>query len=125
MSLVSKQRQREAKSYVRSRIYFYYQFLGQQQFLGLGLTAKAAALSEENRAAVGTAASTAIMWLYGNQTAEKEEYNDKKTELDATYNPIITKLHQQQGNILPSRKVVTVAAPTLKPQSTATVEEVD
>lgn len=39
----------------------------------------------------------AIKWLDGNQTAEKEEYDDKLKELEGICNPIMTKLYQQAG----------------------------
>jgi len=39
----------------------------------------------------------AIKWLDGNQTAEKDEYDDKLKELEGICNPIMTRLYQQAG----------------------------
>jgi len=55
-----------------------------------------------------------ISWLDSNQTAEKDEFEHQKKELEAVCNPVMTKLHQApQGS---------ASAPTA---GGATVEEVD
>ena len=44
-----------------------------------------------------------ISWLDGNQTAEKEEFEHQKKELESVCTPIITKMYQaggMPGNIL-------------------------
>ena len=84
-----------------------------------------AALSEEDRSTVSTAASAVTTWLDGNQTAEKDEYDDKKAELEATCNPVMTKLHQQQGGTPPQGGGSGSTGAQSQPQNTATVEEVD
>jgi heat shock protein 1/8 len=38
-----------------------------------------------------------IQWLDGNQTAEKEEFEHQKKELERVSNPIMSKLYQQGG----------------------------
>ena len=38
-----------------------------------------------------------ITWLDGNQMAEKDEFDDKRKELENVCNPIITRLYQQAG----------------------------
>merc|ERR1719317_567887 len=39
----------------------------------------------------------AIKWLDANQTAEKDEYEDKQKELEGVCNPIISKMYQGAG----------------------------
>merc|ERR1711872_46969 len=39
----------------------------------------------------------AIKWLDGNQTAEKDEYEDKQKEVESICNPIISKMYQGGG----------------------------
>jgi len=63
-----------------------------------------------------------ITWLDNNQTAEVDEFKDKQKEIEATCNPIISKLYQQNGN--------TTTPPNCGSQSRQgncgpTVEEVD
>jgi L1 cell adhesion molecule like protein len=40
-----------------------------------------------------------LIWLEGNQLAEKEEFEAKQKELEAFCNPIIAKLYQQSGGM--------------------------
>merc|ERR1711972_1255887 len=51
-------------------------------------------VSDEDKKAINDAADKTISWLDTNQTAEKDEFADKKKELEAVVNPIMTKLYQ-------------------------------
>ena len=57
----------------------------------------ASKLSAEDKAAIEKAAEDTIHWLERNQTAEKDEYEHKRQELENICNPIITKLYQQEA----------------------------
>jgi len=50
-------------------------------------------ISNEDRSAIKEKCEEAIRWLDGNQTAEKEEYDDKLAEVEAVCKPIVTKLY--------------------------------
>jgi L1 cell adhesion molecule like protein len=54
-------------------------------------------ISEEDKKAVLDKCNEVITWLDSNQTAEKDEYEDKQKELEKVYNPIITKVYQAAG----------------------------
>ena len=54
-------------------------------------------ISEEDKKAVLDKCNEVISWLDSNQTAEKDEYEDKQKELEKIYNPIITKVYQAAG----------------------------
>merc|ERR1711907_539426 len=70
-------------------------------------------ISEEDKKVVADKVGEVIGWLDSNQTAEKDEFEHQKKELESICNPIMTKLHQApQG----------ASAPTA---GGATVEEVD
>jgi len=70
-------------------------------------------ISPEDKKTVEDKVSEVINWLDSNQTAEKDEFEHQKKELECICNPIMTKLHQApQG----------ASAPTA---GGATVEEVD
>ena len=53
----------------------------------------AAKLSAEDKAAVTKAVDDSIHWLDANQMAEKDEFEDKLKDLEATCSPILTKVH--------------------------------
>ncbi|EFA86375.1 heat shock protein [Heterostelium album PN500] len=57
----------------------------------------ASKLSEEEKSSIETAAEETIKWLESNQTAEREEFEHKMTELEKVVNPIMTKMYQQSG----------------------------
>jgi len=57
----------------------------------------ASKLSAEDKAAIEKAAEDTIHWLERNQTAEKDEYEHKRQELENICNPIITKLYQGEA----------------------------
>lgn len=49
--------------------------------------------SADERTAVEKAVDEAIKWVEGNQTAHAEEYETKQKELEAVFNPIISKIY--------------------------------
>jgi len=50
-------------------------------------------ISEDEKKTIGDKCSEIISWLDANQSAEKEEFEDKQKELEGVCNPIITKLY--------------------------------
>jgi len=54
-------------------------------------------ISEDDKKTITSKCDEIISWLDNNQTAEKEEFNDKKKELESVCNPIMTKLYQAGG----------------------------
>merc|ERR1712023_125936 len=54
-------------------------------------------ISEEDKKTIEEAADEVIEWLDENPAAEKEDYDEKKKELESVSNPIMTKLYQQYG----------------------------
>jgi len=80
-------------------------------------------IGESDRKMITEKCDEAIKWLDSNQTAEKDEYEDKQKELEGICNPIMTKLYQQAGGApggMPGG-----AAQTGGSGSGPTVEEVD
>mmetsp|Transcript_27709 Transcript_27709/g.38536 ORF Transcript_27709/g.38536 Transcript_27709/m.38536 type:complete len:663 (+) Transcript_27709:94-2082(+) len=54
-------------------------------------------ISEEDKKTIEEAADEVIEWLDENPAAEKDDYDEKKKELESVSNPIMTKLYQQHG----------------------------
>eukprot|EP00271_Cylindrocystis_brebissonii_P019258 TRINITY_DN57_c0_g1_i1.p1 TRINITY_DN57_c0_g1~~TRINITY_DN57_c0_g1_i1.p1 ORF type:complete len:666 (-),score=180.00 TRINITY_DN57_c0_g1_i1:183-2180(-) len=54
-------------------------------------------LEEEDKEAVQTAIKEALEWLDDNQSAEKEDYDEKLKEVEGVCNPIVSKVYQQSG----------------------------
>merc|ERR1712003_110342 len=54
-------------------------------------------ISSEDRATLTAKCDEVINWLDNNQTAEKEEFDHQKKELEGICTPIITKVYQQSG----------------------------
>jgi len=54
-------------------------------------------VSASNRKLIGDKCDETIKWLDANQTAEKDEYEDKQKELEGIFNPIIQDLYAQAG----------------------------
>merc|ERR1719505_277445 len=54
-------------------------------------------ISDDDRKAINDKCDEAIKWLDANQLAEVEEFNEKQKEVEATCNPIITKLYGAAG----------------------------
>ena len=55
------------------------------------------ALSSDDKQTIDSAVQKAIDWLEHNQSAEKDEYEDKLKELEGVCQPIITKMYQGAG----------------------------
>merc|ERR1711974_41223 len=54
-------------------------------------------LSDEDKEALRSKASEVISWLDDNYDASIEQFEEKKKELEAVSNPIMTKMYQQAG----------------------------
>jgi len=54
-------------------------------------------IEAEDKETIEEAIKEAIEWLEDNPEAEKEEYEEKLTEVEEVCNPIITKLYQEHG----------------------------
>ena len=54
-------------------------------------------LSDEDKSVVESGVDETISWLESNQEASTEELQDKKKELEAKIQPIISKLYQGAG----------------------------
>merc|ERR1712107_486950 len=55
------------------------------------------AINESDNATLVAKCDEIISWLDNNQTAEKDEFEHKKKELESVANPIMTKLYQAAG----------------------------
>merc|ERR1712098_988349 len=51
------------------------------------------AISDSEKKTITDKCDECIKWLDNNQTAEKDEYEDKQKELEQIFNPIIQKLY--------------------------------
>jgi L1 cell adhesion molecule like protein len=80
-------------------------------------------ISEEDKKKVIDACKEKMDWLDANQTAEKDEFEHQKTELEGICNPIMTKLYQGAG--VPPTDGQTGAPPPNTGNTAPTVEEVD
>jgi L1 cell adhesion molecule like protein len=54
-------------------------------------------LSEEDKKTINDAVDDALRWSESNQTATKEEYEEKQKELEGKLQPIMMKMYQQGG----------------------------
>lgn len=54
-------------------------------------------LESDEKEKIETAVKEALEWLDDNQSAEKEEYEEKLKEVEAVCNPIITAVYQRSG----------------------------
>merc|ERR1712232_499516 len=54
-------------------------------------------ISDEDRKTIETAANEATQWLEKNQSAEKDEIEYQRKELEKKVTPIMTKIYQQSG----------------------------
>lgn len=93
-------------------------------------------ISEEDKKVVLDKCEEVIRWLDGNQSAEKEEFEDKQKELEKVYNPVITKVYQASGGAPPGGMGAgmpggfpgaggTDGAPPSQQSQGPTIEEVD
>ena len=54
-------------------------------------------LESEEKEKIETAVKEALEWMDDNQSAEKEDYEEKLKEVEAVCNPIITAVYQRSG----------------------------
>lgn len=54
-------------------------------------------LESDEKEKIETATKEALEWLDDNQSAEKEDYEEKLKEVEAVCNPIITAVYQRSG----------------------------
>jgi heat shock protein 5 len=54
-------------------------------------------LEADEKEKIETAVKEALEWLDDNQSAEKEDYEEKLKEVEAVCNPIITSVYQRSG----------------------------
>nr|GEU94731.1 luminal-binding protein 5 [Tanacetum cinerariifolium] len=54
-------------------------------------------LEEDEKEKIETATKEALEWMDDNQSAEKEEYDEKLKEVEAVCNPVITAVYQRSG----------------------------
>lgn len=54
-------------------------------------------LEEDEKEKIETVTKEALEWMDDNQSAEKEEYDEKLKEVEAVCNPIITAVYQRSG----------------------------
>jgi len=87
------------------------------------------AINASDKATLVAKCDEIISWLDNNQTAEKDEFEHKKKELESVANPIMTKLYQAAGGApggMPGGMPgAGQAGPTSNPQQGPTIEEVD
>ena len=89
----------------------------------------AKAINESDKTTLIAKCDEVISWLDNNQTAEKDEFEHKKKELESVANPIMTKLYQSAGGTpggMPGGMPGAGATgQTSNPQQGPTIEEVD
>merc|ERR1712062_42875 len=56
-------------------------------------------LSEEDQETVEEAVNDVIDWLSSNDDAEKEDFDEKKAELEEIVNPILQEFYQANGGM--------------------------
>jgi molecular chaperone DnaK (HSP70) len=56
-----------------------------------------AKLSEDDKTKITEALDDAISWLEGHQEAEADDFKEKKKEVEAIIQPIISKLYEGQA----------------------------
>merc|ERR1719184_79384 len=87
------------------------------------------AISDSEKKTITDKCDECIKWLDNNQTAEKDEYEDKQKELEQIFNPIIQKLYAGGAGAAPGGGGVPGGAPGGPPPSSGgagpTIEEVD
>lgn len=86
-------------------------------------------LSAEDKASITSAIDDTLKWLDANQSAGKDEFDHRYSELESKVNPIMTKLYQQQQQAGGGPSSGAYAAGGPSPSSAGrggpTVEEVD
>jgi L1 cell adhesion molecule like protein len=79
-------------------------------------------ISEDDKKAVVSKCDEVLSWLDANQSAEIEEIEHQKKELEGVCTPVVTKLYQQGG--MPDMPTATPSAPQ-DASSGPTIDEVD
>jgi len=85
-------------------------------------------ISEEDKKAVKEKCEEAVAWIDANQTAEKDEFDDKKKEVEQVCAPIISKLYAAAGGApggMPGAAPMPDMSGNAGAGSGPTVEEVD
>uniref|UniRef100_A0A8C4H205 Heat shock cognate 71 kDa protein n=1 Tax=Dicentrarchus labrax TaxID=13489 RepID=A0A8C4H205_DICLA len=85
-------------------------------------------ISDDDKQKILDKCNEVISWLDKNQTAEKDEYEHQKQELEKVCNPIISKLYQSAGGMpgeMPGGFPGAGGTPTSGGSSGPTIEEVD
>ncbi|KAK5575528.1 hypothetical protein RB653_006661 [Dictyostelium firmibasis] len=82
-----------------------------------------AKISDSDKATIESETESVLKWLETNQTAEKDEFDDKMKALEAIVNPIMTKLYQGEGG-MPSGGMPG-GMPTDSPKKSGSVDELD
>merc|ERR1712036_31468 len=85
-------------------------------------------ISEEDKKAVKEKCEEAVAWMDANQTAEKDEFDDKKKEVEQVCAPIISKLYAAAGGApggMPGAAPMPDMSGNAGAGSGPTVEEVD
>ena len=54
-------------------------------------------IEKEDKEKIDSALKDALDWLDDNQSAEKEDFEEKLKEVEAVCNPIVSKVYQQSG----------------------------
>jgi len=88
----------------------------------------ASKVSGDDKAAVKAAVDETLAWLDANQTAEKDEFEHQRKELEAVVNPVMAKLHGAAAQGAPPPATSSCgqeAGPGFSTTAGATVEEVD
>merc|ERR1712176_1145524 len=86
----------------------------------------AQAISEADKNAIISKCDEVIAWLDANQTAEKEEFEHQKKELEKVANPIMTKLYQGGAGGMPGGGMPQQPQPESNEGGAGpTIEEVD
>ena len=89
----------------------------------LGEKEVASRLNKNDKKALEAAVEDALKWLESSQEASMEEYKDRKKELEAVSNPIMTKLYGSAG--APFAAEGAASGPAEASEQGPTIEEVD
>ena len=91
----------------------------------LGEKQVASRLSKDEKKALEAATEDALKWLESSQEASKEEYIDRKKELESVSNPIMTKLYGAAGAPFAAEESAAGSGPAEASEQGPTIEEVD
>ncbi|KAN0030297.1 hypothetical protein ACTA71_010059 [Dictyostelium dimigraforme] len=85
----------------------------------------AAKISDADKSTIESETDSVLKWLDSNQTAEKDEFEDKMKSLEAIVNPIMSKLYQGEGG-MPQGGGMPGGMPSDSPKGTTNkVDELD